>query len=136
VNEGLITYLDFADDIALLEDSWQGMAEITTRVEREAAAVGLRINAGKTKLMVVSNMSDKRGTMAEGQIVETVDELCNLGSMISDNGSCDKDMKTRLGKANSVFERLNAIWKSRNLNCSVKIRLYDHWCCQLFSMPQ
>jgi len=66
VNDRFITDLDFADDIALLEDSWQGMAEITTRVEREAAAVGLRINAGKTKLMVVCNMSDKRCIMAEG----------------------------------------------------------------------
>jgi len=40
VNDGFITDLNFADDIALLEDSWQRIAEITTRVEREAAAVG------------------------------------------------------------------------------------------------
>jgi len=51
------------------------MAEITTRIEREAAAVVLRINAGKTKLMVVGNMSDKTCIMAEGQIVETVEEF-------------------------------------------------------------
>jgi len=85
------------------------MAEITTRVEREVAAVGLRINADKTKLMVVGNMSDKRCIMAEGQIIEIVEEFCYLGSVISDNCSCDKDKKTRLGKANSVFGRLNAI---------------------------
>jgi len=85
VNDGFITDLDFADDIVLLEDSWQGMAEIITRVEREAAAVGLRINVSKTKLMVVGNMSDKRCIMAEGQIVETVEEFCYLGSGISDN---------------------------------------------------
>jgi len=124
VNDGFITDLDFTDYIALLEDSWHGMAEITTRVEREAAAVGLRINAGKTKLMVVSNMSDKRCIMAEGQIVETIEKLCYL-CVISDNSSCDKDIKTRLGKANSVFGRLNAIWKSRDLNCNIKIRLYE-----------
>jgi len=76
------------------------MAEITTRDEREAAAVGLRINAGKTKLMVVGNMSDKRCIMADGQIVETVEEFFYLGSVISDTSSCDKDIKTRLGKAN------------------------------------
>jgi len=64
VNDGFIIDLDFADDIALVEDAWQEMAEITTRVKREAAAVGLRINAGKTKLMVIGNMSDKRCIMA------------------------------------------------------------------------
>jgi len=90
MNDGIITDLDFDDDIALSEDSWQGMAEITTRVEREAATVGLRINAGKTKLMVVGNMSDKKCIMAEGHS-GTVDEFCYLGSVISDNSSCDKD---------------------------------------------
>jgi len=109
VNDGFITDLDFADDIALLEDSWQGMAEITTRVEREAAAVGLKINVGKTKLMVVGNMSDKRCIMAEGQIVESAELFCYLGSVISDNSNCDKDIKTRLGKDNSVFGRFNDI---------------------------
>jgi len=78
LNDVFITDLDFANDIALLEDSWQGMADITTRVEREAAIVGLRINAGKTKLMVIGNMSDKRCIMAECQIVETVEEFCYL----------------------------------------------------------
>jgi len=99
------------------------MAEIRTRVEREAAAVGLRINAGKTKLMVVGNMSDKRCIMAESQIVKTVQELYYLGNVISDTSSCDKEIKMRLGKANSVFGRLNAIWRSRDLNCNIKIRL-------------
>jgi len=75
MNDGFMTDLDFADDTALLEDSGQGMAEITTRVKREAATVGLRINAGKTKLMVVGNMSDKRCIMVEGQIVATVEEF-------------------------------------------------------------
>jgi len=85
----------------------------------------VNVNAGKTKLMVVGDMSDKRCIMAEGQIVETVEEFCYLGSVISDNSSCDKDIKTRLGKANSVFGRLNAIWKSRDLNCNIKIRIYE-----------
>jgi len=41
VNDGFIKDLDFADDIALFEDIWHGMAEITIRVEREARALGL-----------------------------------------------------------------------------------------------
>jgi len=44
--------------------------------------------------------------------------------VISYNSICDKDIETRLGKANSVFGRLNAIWKSRDLNFNIKIRLY------------
>jgi len=32
--------LDLADDIALLESSWEGMIEMTGRVEEKAAKVG------------------------------------------------------------------------------------------------
>ena len=46
-----LTDLDFADDIALLDSTWTGMLELTRRVEAEAEAVGLRINADKTKVM-------------------------------------------------------------------------------------
>ena len=93
--------------------------------ERKAGAVGLRINADKIKLMVVGNVTDKGYIMAGGQVVETVEDFCYLGSVMSDNSSCDKDIKTRLGKANSVFGRLNSIWKSGSLNCNVKIRPCD-----------
>jgi hypothetical protein len=111
VNGGQLTDLDFADDIAVMDDTWQGMAEMTTRVEREAGTVGLRINADKTKIkiMVVGKMKDKGHVMVGGQRLETVAEFCYLGSVISDNSSCDKDIKTRLGKTNSVFGRLNNI---------------------------
>jgi len=48
-----------------------------------------------------------------------------LGSVIAGDGSCDKDIKTRLGKANSTFGRLINIWKSKSLNIKIKIRLYE-----------
>ena len=121
VNDGQFTDLDFADDMALVEDKWHGMAGLTTRVEREAGAVGLRINADKTKLKVVRNVTDKGYIRAGGQVVETLEDFCYLGSVMSDNSSCDKNIKTRLRKANSVFGRLNTIWKSKSLNCNVKI---------------
>jgi len=38
MNDQFITNLDFADDIALLEVSWQGMAEITTIDSRERSS--------------------------------------------------------------------------------------------------
>jgi len=95
------------------------------RVERKAGALGLRVNAGKTKLMLVSDMKDKENIRAQGRIVETIEEFCYLGSVINNNSGCDKDITTRLGKANSVFGKPDDIWKSRDLNCNVKIRMYD-----------
>ena len=45
--------------------------------------------------------------------------------MIASDGSCEKEIKTRLGKANAVFGRLASIWKSKTLKLNIKIRLYE-----------
>ena len=60
-----------------------------------------------------------------GQLVECVDEFCHLGSTITDTGSCDKEVKTHIGKANSAFKRLDGIWHQKYLGLPFKIRLYE-----------
>jgi len=37
--------------------------------------------------------------------IEEVEDFCYLGSVMSSNSSCDKEINTRMGKANAVFER-------------------------------
>ncbi len=46
-----ITDLAYADGIALLGDSFEAVQDALEGVERYAAAVGLRINATKTKVL-------------------------------------------------------------------------------------
>src|SRR6218665_2845393 len=48
-----LTDLDFADDIALLDNTWDGIKQLTERVQTEAAKVGLPINPDKTKVMKI-----------------------------------------------------------------------------------
>ena len=50
-----ITNLDFADDIALLSEEIRKAQELLTRVENEAAKIGLRLNDEKTEAMVYNN---------------------------------------------------------------------------------
>jgi len=42
--------LDFADDIALLENAWEGMQATTSTLEEEAKKFGLVINVANTKI--------------------------------------------------------------------------------------
>ena len=46
--------LDFADDIALLSSSQNGMQQITSTLAEEAAKVYLRISCDKTKVMQIN----------------------------------------------------------------------------------
>ena len=70
-----LTDLDFADDIALLDSTWSGMIELTGRVEAEAATVGLRINADKTKVMAAGVQGQTQVIQVEGKPVEEVSEF-------------------------------------------------------------
>ena len=46
--------LDFADDIALIDDSWSNVQFITSVLQEEASKVGLFINPDKCKMMTTS----------------------------------------------------------------------------------
>jgi len=46
-------------------------------------------------------------------------------SVVSRDNSRDKEIKIRLGKANSTFGRLSNVWKSKSLKLKVKIRFYE-----------
>ena len=119
-----LTDLDFADDITLLDNTWEGMMELTGKIEKEAESVGLWINADKTKLLVAGNVGASQ-IIAGGKQVEKVEEFCYLGSMITSDSKADRDIKIRLGKAHATFTWLDNIWRSKSLNLKIKIRLYE-----------
>ena len=62
---------------------------------------------------------------AAGSEIEKVDYYCYLGSYISSNGSCEKDVKVRIGKAAAVFGKMRKIWRNSNISLKVKTRLYE-----------
>ena len=62
--------LDFADDIALLLSRYINIRDMTSRLADEAARVGLKINAKKSKVLRVNAKNDQRieinGEQVEG----------------------------------------------------------------------
>ena len=71
-----------------------------------AEKVGLSINVAKTKWMEVGNSSNGNGQlMMNGEQVEAVEEFCYLDSILTINGNCCKDVRTRIANANLAFEQ-------------------------------
>jgi len=55
-----------------------------------------------------------------------VEDFCYLGSWLSTNGSCVvKDCQIRIGKASSVFGRLQDVWRNKHISLKVKVRMYE-----------
>jgi len=87
--------------------------------------MGLQINVQKTKLLKVGRGNSTGTIVVGGNTEEEVEEFCYLGSVLSSDSSCDKEIRTRIGKANTTFGRLNNIWRDKKLNIKIKSRLYE-----------
>jgi len=57
--------------------------------------------------------------------IEECHQFCYLGSIITNDGGCHREILVRMGKANSTFGRLGRIWASRKISVRVKIQLYN-----------
>ena len=97
----------------------------TTILQEEAGKVGLLINPGKCKVMTTSAWNDGSDIHAAGADLELVRDFCYLGSYISDNGSCENDVKVRIGKAAAVFGKMKKIWRNNKISLKIKTRLYE-----------
>jgi hypothetical protein len=67
VNGEWLTDLDFAKDINLLGSTWEGMVELTDRVQKKAATVGFKINADKPKITVIGVHGEVQKCKQEGR---------------------------------------------------------------------
>jgi len=79
----------------------------------------------KCKTLVSDSWEDSREIRIGSTKVKNVEDFCYLGSRLSTNGNCDKDCQIRIGKASSVFGRLQDVWRNKYISLKVRVRLYE-----------
>lgn len=112
--------LDFADDICLLSQRHQDATKKIEKLGERAGKIGLKINVSKTKDLRNNNGSEESLRIGDENI-ERVGQFCYLGSMVSDQGGTNEDVKNRLGKAKGAFSQLMPIRRSSQLSLRVKL---------------
>src|SRR6476619_7440079 len=96
----LIKDVKYADDQGMGANAKAGLQSLMDSLNTTAKHYDVKINIKKTKAMVVSrNGGEKVNITVEGQSVEQVSEFIHLGSLISEDGRCLDDVKTRIGMA-------------------------------------
>ena len=95
--ERKLPYLDFADDIALLDNFISNAQQHLNDVTSECLKVGLRINDGKTKYSKY-NIDNNTPLTANGILLESTDNFTYLGSMTK-NTDCDIERRKVLAIA-------------------------------------
>ncbi len=96
----------------------------TDRLNNFARQVGLSINTSKTQVMCVNSVPTTP-ILVNDEPLEFVEDFTYLGSLISKDSGASKDIKTRLGKAQSAFCQLWPIWRSKQYSLKMKMLLYN-----------
>ena len=86
---------------------------------------GLEINCKKTFCMVISkdSQSPPCNLSCAGTKIEQVNSFNYLGSVLTSDGRCKKEIKRRIGLAKNSFQQMASIFKDRQLSIALKVRL-------------
>ena len=90
------------------------------KVKEESKNVGLKLNIQKTKIMASGPITLWQ---IDGETVETVSDFILGGSIITADGDCSHEIKTRLLLGGKVMTNLDSILKSRDISLPTKVCL-------------
>ena len=85
-----------ADDIILLATSEAELQEFVDRLDRVSRKYSLLINVDKTKVMASDGIACR--ILIQNELLEQVDTFPYLGSLITEDGECTTEFRTRLNR--------------------------------------
>ena len=107
-----IDNLRYAYDTTLMAES-EELKSLLMKVKEESEKVGLKLNIQKTKIMVSGPINSW----------QRVADFIFLGSKITADGDCSREIKRRLLLERKVMTNLDRILKSRDITLPTKVHL-------------
>ena len=106
------------------------LKSLLMKVKEESEKVGLKLHVQKTKIMASSPITSWE---IDRETVETVSDFILLGSKITADGDCSREIKRRLLRGRNVTTNLDRICKSRDITLLTKVRvvkaMFFLWSC-------
>ena len=128
-----INNLRYADDTTLMAESEEELKSLLMKVKEESEKVGLRLNIQKTKFMASGPITSWQ---IDGERVGTVADFIFLGSKITADGDCSREIKRCLLLGRKVMPNLDSTLKSRGVTLPTKVHLvramvlwFFQWSC-------
>ena len=107
----------YEDYTTLMAESEEELKSLLMKVKEESEKVGLKLNIQKTKIMA-------SGPVTSWQIDgETVADFIFLGSKITADGDCSREIKRCLLLGRKVMTNLDSIVKGRDITLPTKVHL-------------
>ena len=118
-----INNLRFADDIVLLEENPEDLSGTIDRLCNDCRPYGMMLNLSKTKTMVFGERNMGETLKVNGEEIQNVEEFTYLGSTITYDLDCKKEVTLRFAKAKRVLMALDTIWKSKEISLMSKLAI-------------
>ena len=115
-----INNLRYADDTTLMAESEKELKSLLMKVKEVSEKLGLKLNIQKTKIVASGLITSWE---IDGETVETVSDFIFLGSKITADGDCSREIKRHLLLGRKVMTNLDSILKSRDITLRTKVRL-------------
>lgn len=129
VSHALIRDFLYADDCDLVAHTEQDLQNLINCFDKSCKAFGLEMNLKKTEVMLqVSPGKDyvKPRIFVETHELKVVESFIYLGSLLSNDGSMDKEISNRIQKATVSFRNLEArLWSQHGIRKQIKISVYS-----------
>ena len=109
-----------ADDTTLMAESEEELKELYMKVKEESEKVGLKLHIQKTKTMASSPITSWQ---IDGETMETVTDFIFLGSKITADGDCSREIKRHLLLGRKALINLDSMLKSRDISLLTKVHL-------------
>ena len=107
-----INNLRYADDTTLMAESEEELKNVLMKVKEESEKAGLKLNIQKVKIMASGPIISRE---IDGETVETVSDFIFLGSKITADGDCSREIKRHLLFRRKAMTNLDSILKSRDI---------------------
>ena len=120
-----INNLRYADDTTMLAYMEEKLQVLMDKIVEESARAGLSLNSKKTLCMVITKklVAPRCSLHAEGKSINQVEQFVYLGSLITADGRCDKDITRRIGMAKDAFRRMEKILLNRTISITTRLRV-------------
>ena len=116
-----IPQLRYADDTVLLSTSKEGLENLIKSTKKHSEDQHLYLNTQKTKIMSTEKSKCSPKIIINNEELQNVESYEYLGSTVSNNGDCYKEISRRLAIAIRKLNTMKNLWQSTSKELKLKV---------------
>ena len=117
----------YSDYVNILGGSIHTIEKNTSALLVSSKEIGLEVNAGKTKYMVMSrdqNAGRSYNIIIDNSSFERMEEFRYLGTTLTNQNSIQEEVKSRLKPGNACYHSMQNLLSSSLLSKNIKIKIH------------